>query len=62
MIEYKIKNKLVPFGLSDIEAKGYVGHIIDRVIYHSFNSDFARNTIFEKQVLNKNTISIKGKV
>lgn len=46
MIEYKIKNKLVPFGLSDIEAKGYVGHIIDRVIYHRFNSDFARNTIY----------------
>ena len=46
MIEYKVKNKLEPFYLADIEEKGYIGHLIERQIYHRFNSDHARNIVY----------------
>ncbi|MBR3967348.1 MAG: glycoside hydrolase family 127 protein [Clostridia bacterium] len=46
MIEYKVKNKLEPFALADINEKGYIGHLIERQIYHRINSDFARNIVY----------------
>lgn len=46
VIEYKIKNKIEPFALDDIEEKGYVGHLIERQIYNRMNSEFARNVIY----------------
>lgn len=47
-IEYKVKNRIEPFDLSEIHESGYAGHLIDREIYNRITSDFAKTEIYAR--------------